>query len=190
MGARQMENGQRPGLLSGMSLRTLRRAYGTPESELTVEEAASTLFRFFRSKHVVDLRLIVVTILVLLGLYVIFILIGAVVEHYRHPETSQAELVVKLIGPAVGIAGVIISWAYKAASIRLGIIDLFGCEIGTLCRVGTIFDVGMRYVHAYEGRADAKDNGAEKRDSSDKYTSQEDYFPIFDNNSLIGGPFK
>ena len=177
-----MENGHRPGLLSGMSLRTLWRAYSEPEPHLTEEEAASTLFRFFRSKHVVDLRLIVFTILVLLGFYIIVIFIGAFIEQYRH-ETFPAELVVKLIGPAVGIAGLIISWAYKAASTRLGIIDLFGCEIGTLCRVGTIFDVGARYVRAYEGGAGAKDDGAEKRDSSDKYTSQENYFPIFDNNS-------
>jgi len=133
-----------------MSLRTLRRAYSAPESQLTEEEAASTLFRFFRSKHVVDLRLIVFTILVLLGFYIIIIFIGAFIEQYLH-ENFPGEIVVKLIGPAVGIAGVIIGWAYKAASIRLGIIDLFGCEIGTLCRVGTIFDVGTHYVRAYEG---------------------------------------
>jgi hypothetical protein len=177
-----MENGQRPGLLSGMSLRTLWRAYSAPESQLTEEEAASTLFRFFRSKHVVDLRLIVVSILGLLGFYIIIIIVG-LVELSTHHQEIKPDLVVTLIGPAVGIAGLIISWAYKAASTRLGIIDLFGCEIGTLCRVGTIFDIGTYYVRAYEGRAGAKDDGAEKRDSSDKYTSQEDYFPIFDNNS-------
>ena len=176
-----MENGQRPGLLSGMSLRTLRRAYNEPDSQLTEEEAASTLFRFFRSKHVVDLRLIVVTILGLLAIYIFFIILG-LVELYIRGEL-ESDLVVKLIGPAVGIAGLIISWAYKAASTRLGIIDLFGCEIGTLCRVGTIFDIGTYYVRAYEGEAGAKEDGAKKRDSFDKYTSQEDYFPIFDHNS-------
>lgn len=170
-------DGQRPGLLSGMSLNTLWRAYNAPDSQLTEEEAASTLFRFFRSKHVVDLRLIVVTIPGLLVLYIIIILIVGLAGKI------QPDLAVTLIGPAVGIAGLIISWAYKAASTRLGIIDLFGCEIGTLCRVGTIFDIGTRYVRAYEGGAGAKDDGAEKRDSFDKYTSEEDYFPIFDNNS-------
>jgi hypothetical protein len=179
MGARQMENGQRPGFLKGISVETLRRAYSAPESQLTEEEAASTLFRFFRSKHVVDLRLIVVTILGLLSFYIIILIIGLV--FYWHD--IKPDLAVTLIGPAVGIAGLIISWAYKAASTRLGIVDLFGCEIGTLCRVGTIFDIGTYYVRAYEGRADAKDDRAEKRDSFDKYTSQENYFPIFDNNS-------
>jgi hypothetical protein len=165
-----------------MSLRTLWRAYSAPESQLTEEEAASTLFRFFRSKHVVDLRLIVVSILGLLVFYIIILIVG-LVELSTHRQEIKPDLVVTLIGPAVGIAGLIISWAYKAAAARLGIIDLFGCEIGTLCRVGTIFDIGTYYVRAYEGGAGAKDDGAEKRDSSDKYTSQEDYFPIFDNNS-------
>jgi hypothetical protein len=178
-----MENEQKPGLLAGLSLRTLRRAYSEPASQLTEEEAASTLFRFFRSRHVVDLRLIVVTILGLLAVYLIIIAIGALVQYYDHPEDSHAELLVRLIGPAVGIAGLIVSWAYKSASTRLGIIDLFGCEIGTLCRVGTIFDIGTRYVSAYDGPAGVKDDGAKKRDAPEKYTSQEDYFPIFDQNS-------
>jgi hypothetical protein len=178
-----MENEQKPGLLAGLSLRTLRRAYSEPASQLSEEEAASTLFRFFRSRHVVDLRLIVVTILGLLALYLVIIAIGALVEYYHHPEVSQAEMLIRLVGPAVGIAGLIVSWAYKSASTRLGIIDLFGCEIGTLCRVGTIFDVGTRYVSAYDGVASVKDDGAEKPDPPEKYTSQEDYFPIFDHNS-------
>jgi hypothetical protein len=184
MGARQMESGQRPGLLSGISLRTLWRAYSAPESELSEEEAASTLFRFFRSRHVVDLRLIVVTILGLLGFYItIIVIIIGFVELSRHVPKIEPDFAIKLIGPAVAIAGLIISWAYKAASTRLGIIDLFGCEIATICRVGTIFDIGMYYVRAYEGQAGVKDDSAEKRGSSDTYTSHEDYFPIFDKNS-------
>src|ERR1700749_4790098 len=41
----------------------------------------------------------------------------------------------------------------------------------------------MLYVRAYQGRAGTQGEGAEKRGSSDDYTSEEDYFPIFDNNS-------
>ena len=181
-GAWQMENGQRPSLLSGMSLRTLLRAFSAPESQLTEKEAASTLFRFFRSKHVIDLRLIVFTIVVLLVSYLITIFIGVIGAFILY-QSFQAELIVTLTAPAVGIAGLTIGWAYKAASIRLGIIDLFGCEIGTLCRVGTILDVGTRYVRAYDRGAEAKDDLAEKRNPSDKYTSQENYFPIFEHNS-------
>ena len=84
-----MENGQRPSLLSGMSLRTLLRAFSAPESQLTEKEAASTLFRFFRSKHVVDLRLIVFTILVLLGFYIIIIFIGAFIGQFTFMRPSR-----------------------------------------------------------------------------------------------------
>jgi hypothetical protein len=160
----------------------LRRAYSAPESQLTEKEAASTLFRFFRSKHVIDLRLIVFTVVVLLVFYLITIFIGFIGSFIFY-QTFPAQLLVTLTGPAVGIAGLIIGWAYKAASIRLGIIDLFGCEIGTLCRVGTVLDVGTRYVCAYERGADAKDDLGEKRAPFDKYTSQENYFPIFEHNS-------
>ena len=47
----------------------------------------------------------------------------------------------KYAGPAITICGAIVAWAYVSASKQLGIIDLFACEIKTLCRVGTIFDV-------------------------------------------------
>lgn len=104
-----MENGRRPGFLSGISIRTLWRAYNAPESELSEEEAASTLFRFFRSKHVVDLRLIVVTILWLLGFYIIILIVALVKAPPMQGQESKLDLAVKLIGPAVGIAGLIIS---------------------------------------------------------------------------------
>jgi hypothetical protein len=159
----------------------LQRAYSAPESQLTEREAASTLFRFFRSKHVIDLRLIVFTIVVLLASYLTLVFIGFIGTSIIY-ETFPAQLAVTLTGPAVGIAGLIIGWAYKAASIRLGIIDLFGCEVGTLCRVGTVLDVGTRYVNAYERGAEAKGDEAEP-DPFDKYTSQENYFPIFEHNS-------
>jgi hypothetical protein len=159
----------------------LWRAYSAPESELTEEEAASTLFRFFRSTHIVDLRLIVVTVLWLLGIYIIIIIVGFV-EFYKEIKL-EPDLAIKLVGPAVAIAGLVISWAYKAVSKRLGIIDLFGCEIATICRVGTIFDIGEYYVRAYKGQAGAQDDSTKTAGSFEKYTSQEDYFPIFDKNS-------
>jgi hypothetical protein len=83
------------------------------------------------------------------------------------------------MGPGVPIYGVIVGWAYQTASTRLGIVDLFACEISTLCRVGTIFDVGKRYVGSYNaGPAAARASSA-----SDKFVSQEEYFPVFQSNS-------
>ena len=105
----------------------------------------------------------------------------------------------KYVGPAITIYGAIVAWAYLSASKRLGIIDLFACEIKTLCRVGTIFDVGKRYVAMYQNRLDIAENRAgtggvpavaqsppvPMTDEllSRSSVSQEHYFPIFDNNS-------
>src|SRR5262249_20380847 len=83
----------------------------------------------------------------------------------------------KYIGLALPICGLIMGWAYQSASKRLGIVDLFACEIGTLCRVGTIFDIGRRYVEEYDRRL------SQKTSSSGSFVSKEEYFPVFDNNS-------
>jgi len=64
-------------------------------------------------------------------------------------------------------------WAYQSASKRLGIVDLFACEIGTLCRVGTIFDIGKRYVDAYFAAP------SDKPPSCASFVSKEEYFPVF-----------
>ena len=42
--------------------------------------------------------------------------------------------------PVVGVVGAVIAWAYQSGSARLGVIDLFACEISTLCRVATVVD--------------------------------------------------
>jgi hypothetical protein len=57
----------------------------------------------------------------------------------------------------------------------LGVVDLFASEIGTLCRVGTIFDIGEHYVDAYAA--------PEKFSGTGKFVSQEEYFPVFQSNS-------
>jgi hypothetical protein len=54
-------------------LSTLLRARFAPEEELTAEESGSTLFRFFRSKHVADLRLIVRLAIAMLIVHAFFV---------------------------------------------------------------------------------------------------------------------
>src|SRR5262249_33691423 len=50
---------QQSGLLSGFSAAALWKATGwVSDADLSAEESASTLFRFFRSRHVRDLKLI------------------------------------------------------------------------------------------------------------------------------------
>jgi hypothetical protein len=163
---------QNPNLLSVQSFKVLGRALFVSDVDLTAEESASTLFRFFRSKHVVDLKLIFT-----LALFVLAAHIGTVM-YYRFALQHKVG-VISYIAPAVPIYTAIVAWAYLSAAKRLGVVDLFACEISTLCRVGTIFDMGKGYVEMYRRGA-----VADKRStSSSAYVSQEDYFPIFDKNS-------
>ena len=191
-----MTSGVISGLFSGLSFRALARAMGrVPTEELTAKESASTLFRFFRSKHVRDLKLIFASALFVLAmhLFVVFCLgLGSAVHTY-FSLSAAAGIIERLftaagaflsffityVGPALPVYGVIVGWAYQTASSRLGIVDLFACEISTLCRVGTIFDIGKRYVDSY----DAGPGPVRTSAASDKFVSQEEYFPVFDNNS-------
>jgi hypothetical protein len=167
---------------------TFRRAWWVREDErLTAEEAASTLFRFFRSEHVADLQLIAKLARYLLLFYLVVVLliaVDAVLTDTAHPSAEYAKAHIALFyfkvlaqyfGPAVPIYGAVVAWAYMTAETRLGVVDLFACEISTTCRVGTIFDIGKRYVAMYHSVKDK-----ELPHSSE---SHESYFPIFDNNS-------
>ncbi|HYA05373.1 MAG TPA: hypothetical protein VEF90_05735 [Xanthobacteraceae bacterium] len=194
--------GSGPRLIAERPFSTLRRALTVPDEELSAKEAASTLFRFFRSKHVVDLKLIfVVTATVLLFHVTMPLLLSPVggaakVVHYmiasaatattQEPSvidavlyfigtqcTAFAGFLVTYLGPAFPVYTAILAWAYLAASKRLGVVDLFACEIITLCRVGTILDIAKNYVEQCE-RNDAK---------FPALTSEEEYFPVFSNNS-------
>jgi hypothetical protein len=211
--------------------KTLLRARRVRDNEeLSAEDAASTLFRFFRSKHVADLKLVAKLALILLVIHIVLVVIYALaaadvhyvvaesaarkaVESAAHKGVDPAaythhagliiltdvfESVVTYIGPAITICGAIVAWSYLSASKRLGIVDLFACEIKTLCRVGTIFDVGKRYVAMYQSKLEIAENHAATEGIpaapsvaepmtdellSRSSVSEEHYFPIFENNS-------
>jgi hypothetical protein len=154
------------GLFLGLSVNALLRAMGwVPTAELTEAESASTLFRFFRSQHVRDLKLIFTAALFVFLSHLAIVLlvgVGTAVHSMFLPDrppglgnqifAALAEFfsfIIRYIGPGIPIYGAIIGWAYLSASSRLGVVDLFASEIGTLCRVGTIFDIGARWVDAY-----------------------------------------
>jgi hypothetical protein len=98
-------------------------------------------------------------------------------------KLEAAKFPLSYIGTALTISGTIIAWTYLTASARLGIVDLFACEISTICRVSTIVDVATRYVDQYRKPA----NGITIPGGEDKepanFVSQENYFPVFESNS-------
>jgi hypothetical protein len=125
-------------------------------------------------------------------------LMGTFLHSVKVLLTSVLRELVEYFGRAVPVCGGVVAWAYLSASKRLGVVDLFACEIKTLCRVGTIFDVGKRYVAMYQNKLEIAENHAATehmtatRSAAEPITdellsrssiSEEHYFPIFDNNS-------
>jgi hypothetical protein len=135
--------------------------------DLTREGGASTFIRLFKSRHVADLRLLfwIVLLLLLAAVPTIILL---------HTENEKS-----LIGSPTLAAGITaialgaLAHIYQAGSIRLGIVDLFSCEIITICRVVCVVDSAHVLLSLY----DAPPLTARK------FTSQENYSPIFNSNA-------
>ena len=165
-----MSDSRMPSAFSGFSPWTLVRAMFASADSLSAADSASDLFRFFRSRHVRDLKLIA------------FIAFAA----------GLASVVWALIKgwPAEGVAaalaacGAVIGWAYRSGSSKLGVVDLFACEISTLCRVGTIFDTAKQMIRWYDAGPGCETSAAcTQAERMPKFVSQEDYFPILAVNS-------
>jgi hypothetical protein len=157
---------------------------------------SATINRVFTSKHVADLQLIM-AFAILFGLAAL--VIGAPLSYlYQHAEVAMADHAAPLsdadrsllaakdfltfFGPILAGVGAVIAWAYQAGSARLGVVDLFACEISTLCRVTSVVDTVRARVEQFNagaGRAPSKSAPAD----SHAYTSQESYFPVFEANS-------
>jgi hypothetical protein len=94
--------------------------------------------------------------------------------------------------PAVPIYAAMIAWTYLTAATRLGVVDLFACEMRTVCRVGTAFDMSVAYINLRKQCLDKIDAGhgdmpLEERPQSSSnskgFVSQENYFPVFEGNA-------
>jgi len=172
----------------------------------TIEaDDAATLKRFFVSQHVADLRKIVA--LSLAGVLLViacFLLplegnIQGVVQKFGwaslltlqlpHILFRTAAAFLAFFGPVVAAFGVIVAWAYQTASARLGVVDLFACEISTLCRVATVLDSVVGLAEKFD--SPLANEGSPASDSppaaptvtpQQQATSEEDYFPVFNNN--------
>jgi hypothetical protein len=176
------------GKASRLSHFVLWRALFSKDEDLDARDAASTLFRLFRSKHVRDLKVVLYAACLLLSLCVVSVVSWAFfggIAALFDPKGPPAA--VALVGSIVPISGAIVAWTYLTASKRLGVVDLFACEIATLCRVGTIFNVGEQRVQTWkrinERNAMESQTRSPPTPAPGNYVSQEDYFPIFDANS-------
>ena len=90
----------------------------------------------------------------------------------------------KTSAAALGLFAAVIAWAYQRGSARLGVVDLFACEISTLCRVATLVDTAKRSIDEYrEGWSLPEQRAGHAPAPSHSFSSTEDYFPIFGSNS-------
>jgi len=137
----------------------------------------ATLDRFFISRHLKDLRLIVTAALIA----VVLVFVGGVVTRVRGQTLTG---IVTFITPVLGVLGAVLTWAYQAGSARLGVVDLFACEISTLCRVAAIVNTVRRAVDRFmQGpRGEPSRSGGSHTPGAHAFTSQESYFPVFDSS--------
>lgn len=160
---------------------------------LRTGDPAATVDRLFVSQHVKDLRLIVAFALIAV------ILVGVIgfpiaLENVRGPHLadltfrqvafSTAGRFLAFFAPVLGVFGAVLAWAYQTGSARLGIVDLFACEIGTLCRVATLVESVRRSIELFQrGLPQGRNGAGQSKLPTHEFTSQGNYFPVFENNT-------
>jgi len=172
-------------------------------------DPAATLDRFFVSKHVKDLRVIIeVTLFAVMVVFVLGLLLSFEHEwnkivapdppahgppavsgwayfelYFIHLGSATLQSFLTFFGPAIAVFGAVVAWAYQAGGARLGVVDLFACEIDTLCRVGTVLDIVPHLIEKLDAPPSLPAASDIAGRSSDQFTSKEDYFPVFENNT-------
>jgi hypothetical protein len=90
------------------------------------------------------------------------------------------------VSAVVGGLGAILAWCFQTGNVRLGTVDLFACEITTLCRIWTVDSVVLKCIDAYDidkqRPLDIK-NINERRERFTHFDSSEKYTPVFDVNA-------
>jgi hypothetical protein len=175
-------------------------AVRTTVRDLRKSGTSATLTRLFESNHVRDLKLIAggASWIMLVGILVILaVFIHDVIPQNGAPSAASTPQIwktiedsLKTIAALIAIGGAVIAWVYRTASVRLGVVDLFASEITTLCRVGTIVDMGQRSIAAFDyvgSNAGPTKNGkkppTQQRYTPHRFISEENYFPVFSGNA-------
>lgn len=173
----------------GIRSRLVRASLWPLSRLLKTGDRHTTIDRLFDSKHVRDLQLIIALSCVA------FFLTGCVgaaivVLKMLHGVWHWDDATVKCVtygAPALVALGGLVGWAYKTGSSRLGVVDLFACEISTLCRVTTVIETVRLAINRVDHPpAEHADRGKTHLHGISQFTSVEEYFPIFvSNNSTL-----
>lgn len=166
--------------LLGKNLRRLRE-----------DDAGVTMSRLLTSRHIADLQLLAfVVVFAFLGFSLVAMAMGywqlRFLQYsdqwkplYAHHDQwwfwpvvfgDVVARCIPFVGAALTVGAGILAWCYRTGSERLGIVDLFACEITTLCRVCTIVDLTRTSVDAFEGKSTL----------TNRFDSAESNTPVFD----------
>jgi hypothetical protein len=152
------------------------------QSLLRTGDPHATVDRLFDSQHVRDLRLI--------GGFALLVFYATILVLFfdvwnSHPKNylNAARHTLTSFAPVLAIVIGVLSWAYQVGSARLGVVDLFACEISTLCRVAAVNDTVQRQVDRFnKGPGEAHAHPEAPEAPARPFTSQESYFPVFESN--------
>ncbi len=147
---------------------------------LTTGDPHATIDRLFNSKHVRDLQVIMAGVIMI---FLAIIVYCALSRHdcSRFDQVNVLRNLITYLGPAIPIAGGILAWVYQIGSTRLGVVDLFACEICTLCKITTVFNGVGRRIEEYAKWMPAMNRAAGRAAAKrvTPFSSQEEYFPVF-----------
>jgi hypothetical protein len=166
--------------------------------QLRQGQESSTFERLGKSRHVADLRLIFSVTVILIGVASVvalaFCFQSELMSKWKEIQAAHSDWTwVRLAFSAVADSGAfigaigavgcgVLAWTYQSGSARLGVVDLFACEIATLCRVAAVTDIVPRYIMLFQSGP----NGALSNDrhgdipADGRFSSQESYFPVFE----------
>jgi hypothetical protein len=154
--------------MGGKPMNFAKRFLFNLATRLTRDDAASTFNRLATSQHVADLQLIFISTCVLMVVLPAIVILGW--------GLTEANISIPVVAPVAAILGAgfsVLAWTYQSGSARLGIVDLFGAEIATLCRVSAIVEMAPLYKEMY----------CKPPKQPPAFISQEQYTPVFDHNS-------
>jgi hypothetical protein len=152
-----------------------RRVY---KRQLTESGPPSTFVRLLTSNHLAELQRIALPCLMILYLLliVLFVNLFGPIPWAGLAMTADER---KIAAGVVAATAAALNWTYQTGSKRLGVIDLFACEISAIARMTLIADSAVAQVRVAMLEHGGQDTEA---DSSVKFTSEEHYTPVYDGN--------
>jgi hypothetical protein len=158
---------------------------------------SSTIMRLCTSRHLADLQLVAFCSLIAFAVsgfsFVSTIHVYSAGSDATAGTTTSGHdsagvaLINAMAGAVLAAAAAALNWAYQTGSRRLGAVDLFACEISAICRVCLVVDFAKTSVNQYRDLAkEIASKAAQKHpeggNGGSKFTSEEHYTPVYDNN--------